>query len=869
MNADDVLRMLQDLDIETWESHAAEAVGGRPNGFLWSLKNAGFENRERLRELFSEYSGIMPESFSAPNFTVHKQVDNAWVHGFGSFFLEAEEYAGKSQEDIRKMLSFVTPNYQIQGATATGGQTYAANPRYTNRFLAAQASHIQNAIKGEGHALSTLILDVETAGLTKESGIWQLAGRLVQEGADDVELSAVIENQNMRAGMMHSPSGKAENMHNVLARAAGGEANIKPSILDALDEFASAVNKADRIVGQNISFDIEHLIANVNAALDGVKDPERVKNIQRMLTKLSNPENIMDTQVMSEVLFGSQGIGIDEGLKKMNKYTPYSIENLLLRTNIAELIAEKTEGGMQGLIDRINQVSLHDARTDVWFENMIHKVQLEEFERIGRGEARRLGRRDAPEGVVRRLFDDLVRESSAVTPTTSMTLDTGERVTHLEYMLRHSRDETALGPLRKGQVAEAYFEGGFLNKWADDLVRQDGSIDVRKLLEESGDVLERAKKLGLPVAGLSPHEVLISTRIAALGIGDTGAAGRTMRRNVSDIMGGGMARMTEGVKSIGRSGRVIGISPKVLGAAYEATGIDSLAGFGSLSGDDPAVVRARWSTVRNQHLTGLGLSVDAFRTQEQADQFLEWMKGLDDAQLEELGVTKGGIEAVSDAISSGNAQRYGVQVGFLNDAENPKVAKVVKMLEMAGLDVDATDEALQLQTSVYLSGDDGLVHTTPVHIQTRSGSSVSDSYLSRMLKRTREFAAEGDRISGTNGERLAVGAASWFSGERASRHSRHAYQYLKKPIVKRTGLIGAAAFAGYKLISGGENQDVYDESMEYGGAETNVTGTTTYERGLTFSDYPLRTSAVVNALDYNKSGHYNMSNNKYDHLFSR
>lgn len=206
------------------------------------------------------------------------------------------------------------------------------------------------------------IIDIETAGLHTESGAWQLAVRY----SDD---PTKVENLYFRApaldlGTMFK-DGKSIPMSQALV---GDEAYAS---LDDLKRVLTGINASDYVAGHNIqSFDIPFLAEDLhriarNLSPEGVIDDDMLELIERFKGKTASGE-VLDTLTLVGQKAAELNLSVAPEMLAMGKATPRSVENIMLQTNLLDLLSEKH--GHEEVMKQLRR-GVHYADVDTFFES--------------------------------------------------------------------------------------------------------------------------------------------------------------------------------------------------------------------------------------------------------------------------------------------------------------------------------------------------------------------------------------------------------------------------------------------------------------------------------------------------------------------
>lgn len=895
--------LVQDFEAQIRTILRAEGIE-EVTGGNWSdtLNQLPYERKQRLSELLLRSTMDISDvdlreaiQFGGGAF-VERRPSATFTHGFGNLAM-GEGLAGSTEEIFTKLF-YTGSTVQVRGVGE--GMSFGMTPRYKADYLWQQSEVISDIAQGKIFDNSRMfVLDTETAGFSMRSGIWEIAGRSAQvpddprpskgqgrkarrarrlakgqgEAAEFVA-EAVIDNDNMRKGMVLGMVNGEQTPMDLFQKVQDGRP-VDRTIVEAIDRMGDEILGSSYVMGHNLSFDMPRISHDIREALKGGGfDQSTVKRMDQILDHLENKVKMIDTQVLSQYIYqgtGEDAIKVAAELMSDKKFTPHSIANQLLQTNVLDEIVKSGAISWDELTRELSGQGTHSAAFDTFLTQRLGELQMQHIRSVAQGGPAIL--RPLTEQEIRssQTLTSAVRKkiasSAAMTPYTRMQIG-DDFMRPMEYMVEHMRQTQApIGPLNR---AEVFFNAGQMSDWAESMLTPEGFLkDSARLYDEdlvpAGRIGKSLRKRmlseGLQVGKLSPFEALLSTKIAEVSYAPPGFG--SVHRLASDVIGGGTAKATVGIK---RHGRNIAMSPEILRWAEDAGVITP----GAVSGE---FIDARWSTVRGKEAKGLALVADVFDRAESTGpdqirrfktEFAAMAETLSDEEFHSrFHMTKGQATKAIGALDQ-NAIEFGVQIGFIDGTSNPEMDRLLNLLESEGFNLDNVD-AQQLRTHAYFLGDDTKkVHTGLSYMDTPN--TVADEILDiqRGTRQVQRLAYE--ELAKDPVKRLAVEI-----GRRRGRDAaRTAFDTIKSPITKRVGIGGLAAMAGYYLYNKKQEQDPYDETSEFSGWETgDLSGRTQYEmsgrpQGIL---EPLSTAGLVQELDYNKIGHHNMSADRHSHLF--
>ena len=136
---------------------------------------------------------------------------------------------------------------------------------------------------------------------------------------------------------------------------------------DAIKQFLRQMRDADYIMGHNVQFDIDQVLVGTKLTgqyLSGT-DQELVELVDQVSAKINKSGSVIDTlRVAKQKL---PGLSSAPELAFAGKKTTHSIENLVLQTNLIDLMVEEAGGGQAARNQVLKMISegLHTAKTDV------------------------------------------------------------------------------------------------------------------------------------------------------------------------------------------------------------------------------------------------------------------------------------------------------------------------------------------------------------------------------------------------------------------------------------------------------------------------------------------------------------------------
>ncbi len=889
------------------------SVGPQRSSFWDHLKDVEFQMGEHLEGLgvpYSRYSMPMRhilrdsrEEFSARRADITglrellggRPVDSEAFRifkdptlqerGYGSFILPREEFVRQTDRDaLLRKIAYTASNVQL---TTTGYEwagtmmTTAAMERTADQLL--NIDHLRTAKR--------LVFDVETAGLEADKGIWQLSARLVQGDEELKSVNLIFDNKMMDIGSYGvNPDGSPMTFKQFYGRLRKGQIDwIGPdNFADEMMRFLKLADEADYLVAHNAQFDVDM----INHALRGkMHSSSDFAELARSFMGKADSGKLVDTRTLARFtssIFDGKRIEIADSLRKIDKITPVSIENIMLQTNFLEQLAQDIDKrtGVQGagwkeIRAKIN-IGMHHGDVDTWFQDRLTQMQ---FDVLSGFRPNLLANVELADELLR----ERISEGASITPHTKLDAfigRTGEKIldpvtgkplkmTPMQFMAEQLRSfsytqDPAITDIQLRQ-------GGIFRNWAEPLLRDSGAIrpDISLLETDFLNVQQRAIDMKLPFAGLSPVERLVST---VLGTTETPGLSPQMtksRRLMGDLTGSAFVDMVQTAKIHGRNVAVpmelimAAETSSMLGEQASERGgriISSRFHQALSEGGVEGVQLARWSAFEYGAGGGrdVALVADIFQSPKDVERFIGFMEGLPTEELARYGLTRDYLPEYRHALLN-YGQKYGVQIGILGEEVAQRPYEILRQL---GIDLDS--KSGKMYTSVYgLPTEPGKVGTTASFF----GDLAQDT--GRVMDETQATRAGQVRMADESLD-PNIGRAIRFGRGDPERANR-VYGWLTRNMPKMPRRLGyaGAALVGYYFFRKGREQQIYDETTQQQEYEDEgfyedyrrdmgQQVPPSYRRQ---QDNPLATAGLMQNLDMNKTRHHQMGARKYDHLF--
>lgn len=339
---------------------------------------------------------------------------------FGSYQIAPEELANPTANSVRYRRMNLQYEARPLGPLEDINDMYRSPlTRYTQAHETKVAEQFKKYQETGQMPFSTegdyLVLDLETSGLTAgKEDITQLGYRVAGR-----ETGAEIAGQDklFHFASPRSRTGTIGETHTVESyfqakiqegMAEGETLRIAKNSEGLMSLLEDAEQHGYRIAGQNIEFDISHLLygyADWRKTLVGdPKNTELIKRIDTMTAALRSGDSIVDMKEMA--MMALDNISVHPMLAAQGKYTKFALSNIMLSTDVLEKIA--AEEGDAAVSEALSR--LHTAGHDTWLELRVMQHKLGDLSK--------------PLDLERRSnWANLIAHTSALTPRTYMTED--------------------------------------------------------------------------------------------------------------------------------------------------------------------------------------------------------------------------------------------------------------------------------------------------------------------------------------------------------------------------------------------------------------------------------------------------------------
>lgn len=759
---------------------------------------------------------------------------------------------------------------------------------------------------------SIAILDIETTGLDPmKNEIWQIAAR----GSDDRKLNMYFD-ANMPGTTKGGPLSRT-----ILE-------GVDPSEVRSLDDFGEVLDFLESypaVGGQNVNFDLGFMI---NKFRETGRDDLADRLSAKYLTETgAYGDNVYDTlQLGRHFLQTDMAPELDLMVKnRLGRGSPSSLENILLESNLLELMVDPSRGHGYSVEDvylELERRGLHDAFQDTMFEQVYHK----ELSNLVTGEdpALKAQRGFKLPGITKQENLDVrwkILESGAVTPYTKMgadqvddtvmqalqnsryadqyirELDLGEvgvrkfvALSPIEHAMIQARE---MGPRVVGQVesdAPSFLRALGAVKQFSQHVPAEGPFVMPDLAQYKG-FMDTLAKANVPYANLSPLE-----RVASMAMAGNYPEG--ISSQIGDTFGDVLlTSQMQGAKQakVFKSKRLF-LPMEMLQGAEEAGvfGADELRRTRLAEGEElfrlsPFEFTRKGSTHKDISANMLLSPVES----EAEEEFLRLQKYIEKLSLDDAAAVKYGLGpefmTAFRELNFESFNKYGIQVGSAlrrpgqggSNAIQVRKAYDTMVDLMGGGRVDFTD-VNQIPLSVGLAqapGEDGILRLGAVV----TSKALEGEGLTNYIQNARMGSALADdlteRLPTDPALRTVVGSQKVQEGVEkiAEWNAKMSSIYKGNKVAIRGAVAATAIAAGYYMYKRREEKRSYftdpfaqqaiEEEGWYERYQQEMGGGMAAQYNSGGSRDPLATAGVVGTLDNQKIGHTRMGSDKNSHLF--
>jgi hypothetical protein len=215
--------------------------------------------------------------------------------------------------------------------------------------MAQEATRVQSTAQKFLSGNKVFIFDTETVGLsTSVAGVREVAGSTYQMTGGLLTAKHIPTARFKTAGMhfgaiWDNDTASVRSLADMFDSGVVGTAGDGTAFAEKLIPFLRSVIEADHIAGHNVEFDIRQTLMNLaktgayyhNEEIAGVHIRELV---DQAIQKVQTPGALIDTRHL--LMQAMPELGLAPELAHAGKLAPYSLENVLLKTNLAKLMVE-------------------------------------------------------------------------------------------------------------------------------------------------------------------------------------------------------------------------------------------------------------------------------------------------------------------------------------------------------------------------------------------------------------------------------------------------------------------------------------------------------------------------------------------------
>lgn len=774
---------------------------------------------------------------------------------------------------------------------------------------------------------TALIFDTETAGLHESSGIRQISwGQtevnrwgyigLARDQVEDVHFRTA----QMPRGMIAGINGIAtQNMEDVVGNSLGakGFANARPGegadFAQSLRPFLEQLRDTDYVIGQNIAFDLNQVFKGLRLTKAYQENTNGIAQLVDEVTDATfGTGKIRDTLLMARKQL--PGLGIADELSSANKLSAYSIENLMLKTNLFEYIMGRNQSSEENVrkLLGLDTNGLHSADVDTILTSYLYDALEEQELRpgdLGFGGIRSTMRAGVIKSygmtpitkitdashVDRRIFERMLNEDGAIQLNNSVIdMDTLRGMGAEGAYNRLLKDDVAakfdLTPLEqkmlltRGDIttntapidtwAGAYRFGKFqkysgMNKSGEGFLNRAATL-FKKGMHPGIDDFENLRKdlqrAGMPFANISEEEMWFTHGIAL------SADDATRGGHLWDALGPVEQRMVGLTDDLGisrfeaykrgyvtKSGRNINLNPLLIQDAEEAGVLRA----NLTNADELTMLDYSTFEYEGKHFFNVQHSLD----ESEAEKLANYIRNLDEEDIARYFDPKVDIDRLTTLLPE-VAKERGIGIANLEGRAATRAYNVVKSFNVGQVSDDAV---IRLRAGLMSPvGTDRIVRTGAWISDKFPGSKFMDDY------------AESMKLASTRLEDLRTkGAERGFFDNMERAKSLSSTKFIErtmdlmdvaKPYTPWAFGAAAVAGVGYYLGKRHQEKEQYRPTMDTQSYESRSYGPLddiqneqvfAMRQGLD----PLKTAGVVGSQYNNRIGHTRMGPNKNSHLY--
>lgn len=834
---------------------AAEAVGGTgeaaefrlPSG--WYLPGRGTKGyRQDLRESYGFddlFMRLEENEFGVVNPTDPRP------------FARSRIERSQSRRNIKHLdrLSFMLANFQLDEAR---GYLPGRNMYSLDHLKVLQ----QQALSGLDVKGTQMVFDVETAGLTNRSGLRQVSARMVDASGNIVGegINFHLDNKMMNLGLSEFMEHKFSGVTPLNDTQAEQE----------LKRFFKLASQQDFLTGQNVSFDINQLVAAAKRTSTYGTDAEFQEYVDAFIGKAKGGK-VIDTQAHARIMLGR--IGLAPELRRAKKFTEFSLENIILQTSlVSDIVAEgghKNFGSLEEAEAFLSK-GLHDSDVDVVMTNHLRRM-------LGRAYNKERALRLKPDRVIKgNTFltnTDLrakISGEASIVPTAKYSVDEFEKILRaagddippevLARMHAVAGQSGRISALEASMIRNQNLAMEIGETNAIDYGRNRNMLgfgdDVRSLADlaaiptsgEWREAQQQAAKAGLPFAGLSFQERAMTEALTRA----TGGRDLTSRFNLATkariISEGKLAALPlEALEGFGNVNTDIATGKQLLDYSL----------FSHF--DRPTETGAR------APLRGVGVYL---RDGLETEGLIRHLQALPAETLSKFGIDEEYLAALRPILDEGRGVQIASTTASWSDAGMQTLHQVFEDVMGSTVDEDVTNPMFRV---AGMGTEDGVLRTGPVmYTRGLEGDAGIAEAIGRLSETSNLAAGEPVDVPGTGWGKI------W--GDRIlSATQKHVNPHINW---RSAGVAGVAAGAAYLFYKDHERRNAsyndvlapqpYEEASYYQDYKKDLGESyrPEFNGSRNRSPHHLSTAGVVGQLDRNKIGHTGMdTRRKNSHLY--